>query len=467
MEFRMFSGAGNSGQDVVTDTDYVIGKWQHLVVTWEPQGDMGDPGGNGNNQWQGVLTAYVDGAPVASNTAALYAANREMTETGAAAADLGIGAYNAASGLGNNPYEGDIDEVAFYNGYVLTPDQILAHYQAGTNAQSGTNYETLVLMAPYDGLGTQRLGPKTYLRFNDPAYLPAANRGTAGFVADGALVLTTNIAAGPRSPAYAGFEASNTGLQLDGLKSWGSLNNPSGLNISGQISLEAWVKPDALQGENARIVSHGPKIPSNFLTAVTIPDNAVTNSTEVFLRIDGNGANYTVGAIEFTYTNEFEIGSNFYSASFPIPAGDLGGSDWVHLAGTYDGANWKLYRNGLQVASQAAAVGALAVDGADWAIGSSGNGWADNFAGGIDEVAIYDKALTLSQVGAHYMAGKVGTAPITITRAAGNNVTITWPAGTTLQESTAVTGAYTDVPGSPVSPLTVPAIGTKFYRWRL
>jgi hypothetical protein len=174
-----------------------------------------------------------------------------------------------------------------------------------------------------------------------------------------------------------------------------------------------------------------------------------------------------VGSIEITYTNAFEVGSNIYSASFPIPAGDLGGSDWVHLVGTYDGANWRLYRNGTQVASQLATVGALAVDGADWAIGSTGNGWADNFAGFIDEVAIYDKALTLSQVSAHFVAGKVGTAaPITITRAPGNNVTITWPAGTTLQESTSVTGPYTNVSGSPVSPLTVSASGTKFYRWR-
>jgi hypothetical protein len=465
--FRMYSGQGSSGQDVLTDTDYQIGKWQHLVVTWEPQTDNGDPGANGNNQWQGILTAYVDGVPVASNTAALYAANREISETGSPAADLGIGAYNAASVLGNNPYEGDIDELAIYNNLVLTPEQILAHYQAGTNTQSGTNYETLVLMAGSDGIGTQRLGPKTYLRFNDPARFPAANNSTAGSGPDGNLVLTTNTAAGPQPPAYAGFEASNTALALDGLKQWGSLNNPPSLNISGQITLEAWVKPAAVQGETARIISHGPKTPSNFLTAVTIPDNAVTNSTEVFLRIDGTGANYTVGSIEITYTNAFEVGSNIYSASFPIPAGDLGGSDWIHLVGTYDGANWKLYRNGAQVASQPATVGALAVDSADWAIGSTGNGWADNFAGGIDEVAIYDKALTLSQVAAHHMAGKVGTAPITITKGSGNNVIITWPAGTTLLESTSVTGPYTNVPGSPVSPLTVPASGTKFYRWRL
>lgn len=463
--FRMFSGVGGGGQDVVTGTDYEIGKWQHLVVTWEPQADMGDPGGNGNNQWQGVLSAYVDGALVAVNPSALYAANREFTETGSAPADLGIGSYNAASGLGNNPYEGDIDEVAFYNNYVLTAEQILAHYQAGTNAHSGTNYETLVLMAPYDGIGTQRLAPKTYLRFNETADYPAVNSGTAGHAADGTHVLFTAAAEGPRPPAYAGFETANQAVALDGFKQWASLNNPPSLNISGQITLEAWIKPGAFQGTTARIISHGPQVPSNFLTAFTIPDNSRTNTTEVFLRIE-DAVNYAVGAIEVTYTNAFEVSSNWYGAIFPIPAGDFGGGDWIHLVGTYDGANWSLYRNGVQVASEPGAVGALSVDDGDWAIGAAGNGWADHYTGDVDEVAIYDRALTPSQVAAHYVAGRAGTSAITINKSGLNNVTITWPAGTRLQESNGLTG-FTDVPGSPVSPLTVPATGTKFYRWRL
>jgi hypothetical protein len=75
--------------------------------------------------------------------------------------------------------------------------------------------------------------------------------------------------------------------------------------------------------------------------------------------------------------------------------------------------------------------------------------------------------LTPSQVANHYVIGKAGTTALTIARATGNNVTITWPAGTTLQQSSLVTGTYTNTPGSPVSPLTIPASGTKFYRWSL
>ena len=467
--FRMYSGSGNGGQDVLTDTDYVVGQWQHLVVTWEPQFDNGDVGGNGNDQWQGILTAYVNGVAVASNTAALYSANTAFPEDGGVPADLAVGSYNAKSGLGDNPYEGDVDELAIYNNYLLTPEQIMEHYQAATNPNYGTNYTTLVLTAPFPGPngvpGPQRQGPKTYLHFNDPAYFPATNSGTIGYLANASQVVTTNIIAGPRPPAYPGFAASNQAVPLDGFKQWINLNNPTGLNIAGQVTLEAWINPDGFQGDPARIISHGPPTKTDFLFQA--PDGAVTNTTEVFLEIDGGGANYVVGSMMTTYTNDVEIGSETNSASYPIPSGDLGGGEWIHLAGTYDGTNWRLYRNGVQVASAAAAVGALPVDNGNWAIGCTGNGWENYFAGGVDEVAIYDVALTPGQIASHYLDAKAGTSALTIAPAAGGNITITWPAGTTLQQSSAATGPYSNTPGNPVSPLTIPASGTQFYRWSL
>jgi len=370
-------------------------------------------------------------------------------------ADFAIGSYNAASNFGEE-LEGDIAEVALYNNYVLTPDQILDHYQNATNAHPATNYETLVLTAGFTG--PERAGlPQTYLRLNDPARYPAANSGALAYVADGNLVLTTNTSAGPQSPTYAGFEASNTALSLDGLKQWASLNNPSGLNISGQITLEAWVKPGPTQGDPARIISHGPPVPTSFDSTLLTVGGSMLSSNEVFLRIDGSGANYVVGSYD---------GTNTYSASYAVPSGDLGGGNWIHLVGTYDGANWKLFRNGTQVASAAAAVGALPVNGGGWAVGSTGSGFPGEFTGGIDEVAIYNTALTPTKIAAHYLIGKVGAAVLTITKS-GNNLSVAWPLGTTLQEASSLSSSFTDVPGSPVSPLPITASGTKFYRFRL
>jgi hypothetical protein len=298
--------------------------------------------------------------------------------------------------------------------------------------------------------------PKTYLRFSEAAYFPAANNGSLGFVADGDLVLTTNNAAGPTTT---GFESSNTAIPLDGAKSWASLNNPAGLNISGQISLEAWVKPDATQGAVARIVSHGPPTLSWFLAQDPPLETNVASTVahEVALTIQDAGATYAIGAND---------GTNFHGVTFAVPSGDLGGGQWIYLVGTYDGSKCILFRNGELVASATDTIGALKIDDADWAIGSTGNGWADNFAGAIDEVAIYGTALTASQVQAHY-AGISEPPRLEIDRNAQGQLTITWSTGT-LQHADEAAGPYTDVPNNPTSPFLVPTgPQKKFYRLHL
>src|SRR5206468_594156 len=162
---------------------------------------------------------------------------------------------------------------------------ILAHYQAGTNANYGTNYETLVFTAAFTG--PERIGlPKTYLRFNDPAAFRAANSGTLGPAANGNLVLTSNSVPGPQSPTY-----------------------------------------------------------------------------------PGSGANYAVGSASY---DDGTTTTTTQEATFAVPSGDLGSTAWIHLVGTYDGANWRLYRNGALVATQASGTGALPVDLGDLAIGATG-----------------------------------------------------------------------------------------------
>ena len=407
--FRMYSGNGTSGQDVLTDTNYEVGRWQHLVVTWEPQVDNGDTGGNGNHQYQGILTAYVDGKQVARNENALYAANRAVPEEGqgkpvGVPADLGIGAYNLASGIGSNPFEGGIDEIAFYNNYVLKPEQIAAHYEAGKTRNPAKPYESLVYTAGFDANNSpdqtkERVTlPPLYLRFNEPASASAGNSGFVGSLAEGVMVNGANTAPGVTGP---GFTGENAAVPITD-RNFVSLNNPASLNFSGQISLEAWVKPDAAQGAVARILSHGPALQSDFASpgeaGITLA-GSLLSPNEVSLRIE-NGSEYVLGSTD---------SAGFHGVRAPVGS-DLGSGNWIHLVGVYDGTTWRLYRNGTQVASQADAVGAVAVPDGDWAIGSTGEGWADNFTGSIDEVAVYNKALTAAQAKAHYTAATVGDA---------------------------------------------------------
>ncbi len=236
-------------------------------------------------------------------------------------------------------------------------------------------------------------------------------------------------------------------------KSWVSLNNPAVLKLSGQLTLEAWIHPDATQGPTARILSHGPPTLSSYLTDTTPREGAILLGNEVSLRIDSIATSYAFGTTD---------GVDVHGVSFPIPEGDLGGAGWIHLVGTYDGSKWTLYRNGTSIATAADPAGPLAVDNGGWGIGSTGNGWADAFTGGIDEVAIYSAALSATQVAAHYNAATRSGDQLSIARV-GSTVTLTWSGGT-LQESASITGIFSTVAGA-VSPLTlISPANTRFYR---
>jgi hypothetical protein len=75
---------------------------------------------------------------------------------------------------------------------------------------------------------------------------------------------------------------------------------------------------------------------------------------------------------------------------------------WTHLAATYDGTTQRLYVNGVQVASKAVS-GALTTSNGALRIGGN-SVWGEYFAGLIDEVRIYNKALTAAQIQADMAA---------------------------------------------------------------
>jgi Concanavalin A-like lectin/glucanases superfamily/IPT/TIG domain/Divergent InlB B-repeat domain/Putative Ig domain len=90
-------------------------------------------------------------------------------------------------------------------------------------------------------------------------------------------------------------------------------------------------------------------------------------------------------------------------------------NQWTHLAATFDGATKVLYVNGIPVGSQGG-LGALAYAPVPVGIGTT---WQENaptdlFTGFIDEVSLYDRALTFDEVFDIYnadIAGKDVTAP--------------------------------------------------------
>ncbi len=86
----------------------------------------------------------------------------------------------------------------------------------------------------------------------------------------------------------------------------------------------------------------------------------------------------------------------------------LSANTWAHLASTYDGANLRLYVNGSLVKTTAA-TGTITVSTGALRIGANSI-WTDEaFQGLIDEVRIYNRALTASEL-ASDMATPLGAA---------------------------------------------------------
>jgi len=146
-----------------------------------------------------------------------------------------------------------------------------------------------------------------------------------------------------------------------------AIGDPAALQVTGEITISAWINPHATNGIR-NIVAKGYRTSPN---------------QEMFLRI--NGGKYQIGSWN---------GSD-HLASYNIPGGDVG--TWVHLAGLYDGSAWRLYRNGMPVSSKTDATGGIQVDH-NWAIAARGTGTERFFDGVVDDVRIYGRALTSIEV---------------------------------------------------------------------
>lgn len=116
-------------------------------------------------------------------------------------------------------------------------------------------------------------------------------------------------------------------------------------------------------------------------------------------RLTVNAPGAPASGVEFT---RIDSGAGFDVAStdtLPLSTGVT-----YHAVGTYDGANMNLYLNGALVSGPIASSRLLTGGSNPLVVSSGGN----PLTGTIDEVAIYNAALTRQKVQNHYAAGAAG-----------------------------------------------------------
>jgi hypothetical protein len=168
-------------------------------------------------------------------------------------------------------------------------------------------------------------------------------------------------------------------LSFNGISDWvtvidGATGTP--LDLTTGMTLEAWVKPTTIDGwETIVIKERGANLLSYALYA---HDGAPL----------GGGTNAPAGYGRFGTVDQAVRGTARISTT-----------DWTHLATTYDGAAQRLYMNGVLVGTHAQ-TGSMAVGNQPLRIGGNASFTGEFFKGLIDEVKVYNRALSAAEIGA-------------------------------------------------------------------
>jgi hypothetical protein len=160
-------------------------------------------------------------------------------------------------------------------------------------------------------------------------------------------------------------------LVFDGVDDWVTAPDAPSLNLASGMTLMAWVFPTA----------HGDGVWRNVL----LKERAGGEVFSLYSNVDTN--------VPTVYV---------VSAAAPGTPLDVRGTSqlpvntWTHLAATYDGTSLRLFVSGAQVGTRAVS-GPLLTSSGTLRIGGN-SVWGEFFQGRIDEVRVYNRALTQAEI---------------------------------------------------------------------
>ena len=401
------------------------GSWQHVALTYDKA--------------SGLAAIYINGTNVAQANLGSFTPLTGFT-------NLLLGARTTFGSVANPPnaYSGLMDETGFYN-RALSSNEIAGIYLAGSAGKCFTPAAPVILTQPQSqtniiggtvnfsvtASGTPPLSyqwkfggtnivnaTNTILTLNNVQLSQAGNYSVtvtniAGSTNSANAVLTVNVPLTCTTPP-------------SGLVSWwraegnayDSIGGNSGTSTSGVSYTNGEVgQAFNFNGTSTLTVADAPSLdPTNALTieywvyALARPahtwsqnvftKDGVTSSRQYLLTVGDSPT--TSGAGDFRAVIGVTSGLKILDSLAVIQS-----NTWYHVAETYDGAALKLYVNG-SLDSQMAVTGPIITTTQPVRIGGDAPAGPYYFNGRVDEISLYNRALTSNEIAAIYNAGSAG-----------------------------------------------------------
>jgi hypothetical protein len=167
-------------------------------------------------------------------------------------------------------------------------------------------------------------------------------------------------------PTWSTAGKTGAALSFDGVNDSVRVNDANDLDLTTAMTLEAWVRPTTLGNWRTVLFKEQTSHMSYALYAATVSSRP-------------SGQSYIGG--------ERDVRS---PTALPT-------ATWSHLSTTYDGSVLRLYVNGTQVSTLNAS-GAMAVSTGPLKIGGNAVFGSEWFSGLIDDVRVYDRALSTAEI---------------------------------------------------------------------
>jgi hypothetical protein len=164
--------------------------------------------------------------------------------------------------------------------------------------------------------------------------------------------------------------------EFDGVDDHVSIPDSAAVSVTGNLTLSCWFRTSTSAYQMLMCKYTGTTAQNSYFLFLRGNGGGDTTKMSFFVEIEGSGG--------------FEV----YGTASPVSVFD---GNWHHIAGTYDGTNLRSYIDGT-LANTAACTGSIKDSTTDLNLGRAPGGTPYYFAGYMNHVRIYNRALSAAEV---------------------------------------------------------------------